>query len=94
MENISKTMVDDVEYDISDDVARARIGDLGALKTDAKDDLVEAINEVKSGATVTAIDFTNFNKPICSATRFNDSRDTILERVLVRKPSRFPSNLR
>lgn len=50
MAEISKSVVDDVEYDIKDATARANLGDLSALKTTNKSDTVSAINEVFSMA--------------------------------------------
>ena len=47
MPDIKNINVDDVLYDIKDETARSQIGDISALKTTAKDDLVSAINELK-----------------------------------------------
>lgn len=46
MPDLSKIQVDGVDRDIKDAVARARIGDLAALKTATQSDLVSAINAV------------------------------------------------
>lgn len=46
MPDLSKIQVDGVDRDIKDAVARARIGDLAALKTETQSDLVSAINAV------------------------------------------------
>lgn len=48
MPDIKNINVDDVLYDIKDETARAQIGDIAALKTTAKDSLVNAINELKT----------------------------------------------
>lgn len=48
MPDIKNINVDDVLYDLKDETARTQIGDISALKTTAKDDLVAAINEVAS----------------------------------------------
>lgn len=50
MADVSKLMVDGVAYDLKDAVARTNIGDLSALGTTEKANLVEAINEVASAA--------------------------------------------
>lgn len=48
MPDIKNINVDDVLYDLKDEIARTQIGDISALKTTAKDDLVAAINEIAS----------------------------------------------
>lgn len=48
MPDIKNINVDDVLYDLKDETARTQIGDISALKTTAKDDLVAAINEIAS----------------------------------------------
>lgn len=51
MADISKAKVDNVEYDIKDAVARAAIGDLSALSTEEKSNLVAALNEIAAAAS-------------------------------------------
>ncbi len=48
MADIKTIEVDGVEYNINDATARSSIGDLSALETEAKGDLVAAINEAAS----------------------------------------------
>lgn len=50
MADIKNIRVDGVDYDIKDETARNSIGDLSQLNTDAKDDLVSALNELSANA--------------------------------------------
>ena len=50
MADIKNIRVDGVDYDIKDEAARNSIGDLSLLNTDARDDLVSALNELSANA--------------------------------------------
>lgn len=50
MADIKNIQVDGVDYAIKDESARNSIGDLSQLTTEAKDDLVSALNELSAGA--------------------------------------------
>lgn len=47
---IKNIQVDGVDYAVKDETARNSIGDLSQLATEAKDDLVSALNELSAGA--------------------------------------------
>lgn len=72
MADISKTRVDNVEYDIKDAVARGYIGDLSSLSTEEKSNLVAALNEVAAAAAsaaggacgITYIESTDTDNPV------------------------------
>ena len=49
MKNISKIIQNNVPYNLKDKKSRQFIGDLNALKTNSKVNLVESINEIKDG---------------------------------------------
>ena len=50
MADIKNIQVDGVDYAVKDETARNSIGDLSQLATEAKDDLVSALNELSAGA--------------------------------------------
>ena len=56
MANINKIQIDDVDYDLMDETAREKIGDLSKLETTNKGSLVEAINDAAQSGSGTVSD--------------------------------------
>ncbi len=48
MPNVSKFIIENTEIEVKDSAARENIGDLSELETEAKNNLVAAINEAKA----------------------------------------------